>query len=252
MIKLEVIRPVKEPTDWVSSLTYVLKSDNSLPICLDPSDLNKTLKRGQHHIPTIDELAHKFRDAKYFSKFDARSGYWSILLDKKSQLLTTFNTPFGHHCFICLPFGLNVSQDFFQMAMDDTLRDLPGVLSIADDITIFGSKEEEHDRNLRILMERARQKNLVFNPGKCQIKQSEIPFFGNIYSSSGIKPDPNKVQATQDLKEPSNVTERQSFLGLVTYLAPYIPNLSEQTSPLRMLLLKDSRSFCENCIKIGS
>ena len=48
------------------------------------------------------------------------------------------------------------------------------------------------------------------------------------------------MQAIQDLKEPSNVTELQSFLGLVTYLAPYIPNLSEQTSPLRMLLLKDS------------
>ena len=114
------------------------------------------------------------------------------------------------------------------------------MLSIADDITIFGSTEEEHDRNLRLLMERARHKNLVFNPGKCQIKQSKIPFFGNIYSSSGIKPDPNKVQDIQDLKEPSNVTERQSFLRLVAYLAPYIPNLSEQTSPLRMLLLKDS------------
>ena len=106
MIKLEVIRPVTEPTDWVSSLTYVLKSDDSLHICLDPSDLNRALKRGQHHILTIDELAHKFRDAKYFSKLDARSGYWSILLDEKSQLLTTFNTPFGRHCFIRLPFGL--------------------------------------------------------------------------------------------------------------------------------------------------
>ena len=84
MIKLEVIRPVTEPTDWVSSLTYVLKSDDSLRICLDPRDLNRALKRGQHHIPTMDELAHKFRDAKYFSKLDARSGYWSILLDEKS------------------------------------------------------------------------------------------------------------------------------------------------------------------------
>ena len=28
------------------------------------------------------------------------------------------------------------------MAMDDTLRDLPGVVSIADDIAIFGSTEQ--------------------------------------------------------------------------------------------------------------
>ena len=132
-----------EPTDWVSSLTYVLKSDDSLRICLDPSDLNRALKRGQHHIPTIDELAHKFRDAKYFSKLDARSGYWSILLDEKCQLLTTFNTPFGRQCFIRLPFGLGVTQDIFQMAMDDTLQDLPGVVSIADDITTFSDLQNK-------------------------------------------------------------------------------------------------------------
>ena len=58
------------------------------------------------------------------------------------------------------------------MAMEDTLQDLPRVVSIADDIAIFGSAEQEHDRNLRLLMERTRQKNLVFNPSKYQIKQS--------------------------------------------------------------------------------
>ena len=45
MMSLEFIRPVKEPTDWVSSITYVKKADGSLRICLDPKDLNKALKR---------------------------------------------------------------------------------------------------------------------------------------------------------------------------------------------------------------
>ena len=124
--------------------------------------------------------------------------------------------------------------------MDDGLRDLPGVVSIADDITVFGCTEQEHDNNLHTLMERARQSNLVFNPTKCHIKQTEIPFLGNVYTATGIKPDPKKVQAISDLKEPNNATELQSFLGFITYLAPYIPNLSAHTSPLRTLLQKDS------------
>ena len=214
--------------------------DGSLRMCLDPSDLNKVLKRGKHHIPTMEELAHKFSNAKYFSKLDARSGYWSIVLDDKSQLLTTFNTPFGRHCFKRLPFGLSISQDIFQAAMDDGLRDLPGVVSIADDIAVFGCTEQEHDNNLHTLMERARQINLVFNPTQCHIKQTEIPFFGNVYTATGIKPDPKKVQAISDLKEPNSTAELQSFLGFITYLAPYIPNLSAHTSPLRTLLQKDS------------
>jgi len=117
MVNLEVIRPVTEPTDWVSSITHAQKADGSLRICLDPKDLNQSLKRGHHHTPTVEELTHKFANAAVFSKLDAKHGYWSVPLDEPSQLLTTFNSSFGRYCFRRLPFGLNVSQDIFQRAM---------------------------------------------------------------------------------------------------------------------------------------
>ena len=106
MLDLDVIRLVVEPTDWVSSITYVQKVDGSLRICLDPKDLNDALKRGQHHIPTVEELTHKFTGSTVFSKLDAKSGYWTIQLESESQLLTTFNSPFGRFRFKRLPFGL--------------------------------------------------------------------------------------------------------------------------------------------------
>ena len=36
-------------------------------------------------------------DARFFSKFDAKSGYWQMELDKNSQDLTTFLTPWGRY-----------------------------------------------------------------------------------------------------------------------------------------------------------
>ena len=65
-------------------------------------------------------------------------------------------------------------------------------------------------------------------------------FFGNIYSDQGMRPDPMKVQAIQDIKVPENMQQLQSFLGLITYLSPYFPNLSKHTTPLRKLLQKES------------
>lgn len=239
MVDLDVIRPVNEPTDWVSSITYVHKPDGSLRICLDPKDLNNNLKRSQHHTPTLEELTHKFANAKVFSKLDARSGYWSVQMDQDSQLLTTFNSPFGRFCFKRLAFGLSVSQDVFQKKMDEILDGLEGVVSIADDITVYGDTQEEHDENLRKLMERAREKGLIFNPAKCKISQNHITFFGNVYSSEGVSPDPAKVTAIKQIMRPTCVKELQSFLGMVTYLGPYIPKLSECTAPLRTLLQKD-------------
>ena len=240
MTALDVIRPINEPTDWVSSITYVTKPDGTLRICLDPKDINSSLKRGQHHIPTLEELTHRFAKATVYSKLDAKSGYWCVQLDNASQLYTTFNSPFRRYCFKRLPFGLETSQDVFQKAMDQILEGLPGVVSIADDIVVYGTNEQDQDQNLHRLMQRARERGLVFNPTKCRIKEEEIPFFGNIYSKNRVRPDPVKVQAIAELKEPTNTTELQSFLGMITYLAPYIPKLSDHTAPLRKLLCKDS------------
>lgn len=240
MKSLDVIRPVDEPTEWVSSITYVHKPDGSLRICLDPKDLNVALKRGHHHTPTVEELTHRFAGAQFFSKLDAKSGYWSVPLDKDSQLLTAFNSPFGRFCFKRLPFGLKTSQDVFQRAMDKILDGLPGIVTIADDIVVYGKNVKEHDENLHRLMQRAQEKGLVFNSSKCKIKEESIPFFGHVYSRNGISPDSKKVQAINDLSVPTSVTEVQSFLGMITYLAPFIPNLSSHTSSLRQLLQKDS------------
>ena len=91
----DVIKKVTEPSDWVSSLAYSHKKDGTLRICLDPKYLNQALKRPHYKIPTVEELTHHFAGAKVFSKLDAKAGYWSIKLDPDSQLLTTFQSPFG-------------------------------------------------------------------------------------------------------------------------------------------------------------
>ena len=40
---LQIITPVTEPTEWVSSITYPRKPDGTIHICLDPKDLNRVI-----------------------------------------------------------------------------------------------------------------------------------------------------------------------------------------------------------------
>ena len=81
MVKLGVITPVDEPTDWVSSVAYAWKASGELHSCLDPCDLNNAIHRDHHCMPTVDEVAHEFAYSKYFRKLDARHGYWAVILD---------------------------------------------------------------------------------------------------------------------------------------------------------------------------
>ena len=115
-----IIRKVDEHSNWCSNVCFVTKKDGSLRVCLDPKRLNENLKRCPHKIPTVEELNPAFHGAKYFSKLDAKAGYWSVKLAEKSQLLTTFRSPLGQrYCFLHMPFGLNTAQDDFHTLWGD-------------------------------------------------------------------------------------------------------------------------------------
>ena len=45
-----------------------------------------------------------------------------------------------------------------------------------------------------------------------------------------MKPDPNKVQALQDLPTPQNQNQLQLFLGLVNNLQPFPPDIATKTT----------------------
>ena len=95
-------------------------------------------------------------------------------------------------------------------------------------------------------MQTAHKYDLVFNPQKTHMKAQTINFFGCLYDANGVHPDLGKVNTLHTLPAPTNVTELQWFLGLVTYLSSFIPGLSTLTTPLQELLKKDT-DFIWNC-----
>ena len=214
MEEMGIIRRITHHTNWCSSLTTTVKSDGSFRVCQDPKRLNENLKRCPHKVPTLEEINPQLAKAKFFSKLDAKVGYWEITLDDESQELTTFRTVFGRWCFRKLPFGLSVSQDIFQQEMDRITEQVEGCVSIADDLIVFGTTEEEHDRNLMKLMEVAKCEGLAFNSSKCTIKKSSINFFGALYTANGIKPDPKKIEDLKAMPTPQNKDELERFMGL--------------------------------------
>ena len=140
-----------------------------------------------------------------------------------------------------MPFGLVMSQDVFQQKMDQILEQCPGTIGIADDVAVFGRTEEEHDQSLHNLMQVAAKSGLVFNSKKCIIKAPQIHFFGMVYDADCAHPDPKRVEDIKALPPPSNEAELQQFLGIVTYMSPFIPHMSQHTAILRDFAQERSR-----------
>ena len=85
--------------EWLNSFVIVKKPNGSLRICLDPTDLNKQIVRPVCNSQTIDDVVHKLKDAKYFTVFDTRKGFFHIPLDAESKVLTAMLTPFGFYVY---------------------------------------------------------------------------------------------------------------------------------------------------------
>ena len=126
-----------------------------------------------------------------------------------------------------------MSQDVFQMWMDQITNRLPGIIAIHNDICVYKKDITEHKHNILQLMKTAQGQGLVFHSSKYAICQSQISFYGAIFTVQGMRPDPAKVQALQDLPVPQNPKQLQSYLGLINYLQPFLPSLAFKTTFLR-------------------
>ena len=123
--------------------------------------------------------------------------------------------------------------------MDQCFEGLKGVVSIVDDVLVTGRSRQEHDQNLRAVLKRAREKGVIFNEDKLEVAVTEVQYFGHVLSSEGLKPDPAKVAAINDMSPPSNKGELNTYMGMVNYLSKFAPRLSEITGSLRELQKKD-------------
>ena len=195
LITLEVIKPVDEPTEWVSSYVTVVKKSGDLRICADPKALNTALLREHYKLPTLDDVLPELSRAKVFSTVDLRSAYWHCILDEESSKLTTFNTPQGRYRWLRLPYGVTPASEIFQKRLNMALEGLKGIACIADDILIYGVGEttqqalDDQYNKLHALFVRCRKIGIRLNKDKLNLCATSVPFMGHLATEHGIKVD---------------------------------------------------------------
>ena len=87
------------------------------------------------------QAPHQLAGAVVFMKADALKAFLQVHLTKASSKLLVINTHKGRYRFKRMPFGAKMSQDVFQMKRDLIMEKYPGVISIHDDIVIYGTCE---------------------------------------------------------------------------------------------------------------
>ena len=88
MLNVRDLKPVHEATPGINSFVLVEAKDKvgnlKLRICLDPTNLNKTIMREPYHFKTPEDIAHLLADACVMTVCDCKKGFWYQQLDEAS------------------------------------------------------------------------------------------------------------------------------------------------------------------------
>lgn len=95
LCSLGIIKPVQGHTDRINSNIPVSKPVGLIRLCLDPKDLNASIKRNQYYTKTIDEAGTELHGSEYFPLDDAKSGYWMVESDSESSSIDNFQHAVG-------------------------------------------------------------------------------------------------------------------------------------------------------------
>ena len=118
--------------------------------------------------------------------------------------------------------------------MNQALRPFIGrfVVIYFDDILIFSTTMDEHLSHLRNVLMALRKEKLFIARQKCEFGASEFLFLGYVVSASGLRVDPQKVEAVASWPTPTTISEVRSFHGLASFYWRFVYNFSAIMAPI--------------------
>jgi hypothetical protein len=219
------------------------KDKNVLPRWgCDYRQLNSNTVPDNYPLPRIDDILADCAKGKIWGTIDMTDSFFQTRIHPDDVHKTAVSTPLGTYEWLVMPMGFRNAPPAQQRRVTNVLRQHIGTIChvYMDDIVIWSQNLEEHQHNVRTIMNTLQEARLYINKKKTTLFSYEIILLGHIISQRGIEADISKVEKITDWPRPKNVKQVQQFLGLVRYLNAFLPRLAEQTSVLSKLTTKAS------------
>lgn len=234
------IRP--SDSEYASPAFLIPKADpTALPRWVnDYRALNENTIADRFPLPRIDDILADCGRGQFWGKLDMTNAFFQTKVHPDDIKYTAVRTPFGLYEWVVMPQGCRNAPSTHQRRMVAALRHLIGKIChvYLDDIIIWSSTLAEHIRNVRAVLDALREASLYCSLKKTSLFCIELDFLGHRISRDGIQADANKALKISQWPQPRTATDVRQFLGLVRYLAAFLPGLASLTAVLTPLTNK--------------
>ena len=206
----------------------------------DYRKINANTVTDTYPLPRIDDILADCAKGKIWGKIDMTNSFFQTRMHPDDIQYTAVMTPHGAFEWLVMPMGFKNSPPTHQRRMNQALRHLIGKIChvYLDDIIIWSQTLEEHQRNVETVLLALRNAHLLCSPKKTSLFCTEIDFLGHHISARGIEPDASKIERIANWKSPRSSKDVRAFLGLVRYIAVFLPKLADFTHVLTPLTTK--------------
>ncbi|BHF77196.1 hypothetical protein SprV_0502029900 [Sparganum proliferum] len=222
-----VLVPVSYST-WVAPIVVLKKPNGSIRICPDFSThLNALLTLNCYPQSVPADVFTLPNGGTYFVKLDLADAYLQIKVVPESRELLIINTHRDR------PSSIPTNDE------RNALRH-PGHSWVPGRHHHPGRSPVELQDRACAVFERVQEYGFRLRADKCPFFLDSIKYLGFLFGITGRHPDPENIRAIQRMPAPKNVSQRRSFLGLISYYSALLPSLHDLRALLNCLLQKNA------------
>lgn len=223
------------PLPWVNNIVYAAKKSGGIRVCLDCTPTNEVTRGFEWPLPRLQDLRHRIKGFRWFTRLDLEAAFFRIVVPHEFRDLLAFRCENETYRFARMPFGVTDGPSIFQRFMDHTLAaHFFYAFWYIDDIIIGGHTIDDlRSKTAQVKADLVRA-GCTVNEAKSEYDKASLLFAGIWVSPKSFGPNKDLVRKILLLPPPVTKLDRQSALGLVSYLRDFIPFCALLTSTIHL------------------
>ena len=194
----------------------VPKKEGGDRIVADLRRLNSFVRKEPYSKTSRTNVVASIQPFSVGSSLDISRAYNQIVLGQQIRQFFGFSHRNKQYVFNRLPFGYSNSPFEFQRALDKTLRNVKiqsQLIVYADDILVLSCSDEQHEKDLQLLLKALVKDGWKLNPKKSKFGRTSFQYLGMELSTEGWTPESAVLTQWKDMKPPQGIKEWRKVKG---------------------------------------
>jgi hypothetical protein len=218
-------------TDQAAPMLCIPKKSGLLHTAIDARKQNDNTVKDVTPFPDQDQIRLDVVRVKIWLKINFSDAYEQIRTVPEDVHKSAFATIYGTYMSHTMQIGDCNAPATFQHVMTMIFRDFIGIFLHAylDDLFMYSNSVDEHKKHLALIFDKIRKFQFYLKEEKCELYAEQVDCLGHMIDHRGLHADADKMSQIHNWWQPRNYNDVQKFVGLIQYLAHFLPDVSSYT-----------------------